>query len=122
MPVLHDEHAAAEIDRDQHADDDAHADARAAAVVGARGAVAGLASEEAGEAPVEVAPHFIEIGRAVAVLAVARALRILRPLLVVLGAAIAVAPPPARVVDRKDGMRGLPVTPLVVVVHSVIHH
>ena len=123
IAVLHDEYAAAQIDRDQHADNNAHADLGAAAVVGTRTAACRLLAEQARELLVEVAPHFVEIRRAFAILVLRWALWILRTLRVLaFSVAIAVAPPPARVVDRKDGMRKLPVTPLVVVVHSVIHH
>jgi len=84
---------------------------------------AGFFAEQAGELLVEVAPHFVEIRRTFTVLVLRWTLWFLRTLLVLAFAvAIAVAPPPARIVDRKDGMRKLPVTPLVVVVHSVIHH
>src|SRR6202000_2231820 len=95
LSFLDDEHAAAEIDGDQHADDDAHADACAAAVVGAAIAAA-LAAEETRQAAVEVAPHFVEIRRAVTAFAVLRALRIVRTLPVAVAAiAVAVSPAPA---------------------------
>ncbi|CAB3784896.1 hypothetical protein LMG28614_02041 [Paraburkholderia ultramafica] len=94
LAILHDEHAAAEIDRNQHADHDAHADARTTSIVRtATARTAALASEDAAQAAVEITPHLVEIGRTFTV--PGRTLGIVRPLPV----AIAVAPAPARIVQ-----------------------
>jgi hypothetical protein len=115
LAVLHDEQPAARIDRDQHADHDADADARSPAVVGPE-AVAALAAEQAAQTPVEVAPHLVEIGRTVTV-AAGRTFRFVgtRTGSVV---AFAVAAPPAGIVDRQQGAHPPPGTPLVVFVHQ----
>ncbi|CAJ3293019.1 Uncharacterised protein [Burkholderia pseudomallei] len=111
LAVLDDEDAAAEIDRDQHARDDADADARGAPVVGTKAVVAAaLAAEPAAQATVEVPPHFVEIRGAV--VAPVRALRLVRARLVAVAAAS-----PAGIVDRQQGAHSPPGTPLVVVVH-----
>src|SRR5262249_586829 len=94
LAILHDEYAAAEIDRDQHADHDAHADARAASVVRTAAAcTAAPASENPAQTPVKLAPHLVELGRTFPVFR--RTFGIVRPLPV----AVAVSPAPARIVQ-----------------------
>ncbi|EDT38573.1 conserved hypothetical protein [Burkholderia ambifaria MEX-5] len=115
LAVLHDEQPAARVDRDQHADHDADADARGPAVVGPE-AVAALAAEQAAQTPVEVAPHLVEIGRTVTV-ATGRTLRFVRTRT---GCVVALAftASPAGIVVRQQGAHPPPGTPLVVFVHQ----
>jgi hypothetical protein len=116
LPILDDKHPAADVDRNQHADEDAYADARRPSVV--RAPFAGprarpFTAEKPREPPIEIAPHLVEIGRAVTF--ATRAIRVVRAL----RAAVAVAASPARIADRKDGAHAIPEAPLVIFVHLV---
>ncbi|CAB3721403.1 hypothetical protein LMG24076_04708 [Trinickia soli] len=121
LALLHDEDAAADIDRREHADDNADADSSRSSVVRTpipRPASLAFTAEKARQAPIEIAPHFVEIGRtaAVAIVAAGATLRLVRPL----PATVTVAAPPTGIVDRKNGARTQPETPLVVFVHLFV--